>query len=566
MRAAIILFVVVVVSTVFALGREHFFPNLDYNNPQQAMGYVPGIVRPVSQQEVIMVQQQMMLQKYMEHQERMIRLKQQGKSTATPTPTRIPNKAASKPLVEAFSDSDSDSDSDDESNVTVNVSMNITNAYQQPQVNFQQDIPVDAILAPTQTVFASPPSTPSPPSNTSPPSPLSSLPPLSPLSPSLDPASPSPTPFPFASFPTLAPLASLPTLAPAPQPPFNLYTTPSPSSNDYQPMTLAPAPQYQFDEPPDLSDTNNIGINPVWEVTPTPVPVPRPTPEPTTEAPPLITPDLEPPAINQPPSQPALPFVPLPAEKPRVTPSPPSDFTNFPSFFDQGQPVFPTTPIDQPLPQQPASPPISPPESPIIAPSPTNAYTSEDNVLYKSEVIYRSTPEDVRNMLAAINNERLCAQNGSGPLELDDDLSKAAQLQSDTLVGEGYNKSNPHIGIDGSRVWDRVSKVIGREFNTVYDKVNENLFITYSSNELGDDKVEIWIPKPEFVVEKWMCSPDHKDTQLGIYWTHIGLAYAEGTSKDYKGVWTAVYAEKSSVSPEGFPKGAKGNCTAYACK
>jgi uncharacterized protein YkwD len=201
--------------------------------------------------------------------------------------------------------------------------------------------------------------------------------------------------------------------------------------------------------------------------------------------------------------------------------------------------------------------------SPPIAPSPNR---SEDNVLYKSEIIYRSTAEDVSKLLAAINNERVCAQNGSGPLELDDDLSKAAQIQSETLVSAGYNKSNPHIGIDGSQAWDRVSRVLGKEFNTVYDKVNENLFVAYSSSELGDEKTEVWIPKPDFVVEKWMCSTDHKDTQLGIYWTHIGLAYAEGTSKDYKGVWTAVYAEKSGISREGFPKGAKGNCTAYTCK
>lgn len=495
MRAAIILLLIIIVSVVF-IKLEHFLPDVDYDNPQQAMGFVPGIVRPVSEAEVMMVQQQMMFKKYIEARQKILKARRARRRAGNTSQT-----TTTLPTVEAFHESSSDSDSDDEgghggANMTVNLSMNFegNGALQYPAAaSYQYQggegvVGIDdvgGLLQSEPDVYA----------------------PTTTATPTVQPQSASPTPTStIASFPA--------TLTPLP------------------PST--PEPKQPFDDPPNLDDTNNIGINPSKNQ-PTPTsPVPQTTlgPGAGTATTTTLGPTSAPNTTFD--STTASPSTPSPVVDDVVIHDAPSG--NSGDFADTNL-YRPPTQVD-----------------------------SVDNVIESSPVIYRSTPAEIIAMVDAINNERLCAKNGAGPLELDDDLAKAAKMHSETLVSVGYNKSNPHIGVDGTEPWDRVSMALGKVFTLYYYKVSENLSIMFSDADLTDDeKNEVWKPKIEAVIYGWMCSPDHKNNQLDPYWTHVGVAYAEGTREKFKGVWTVVFGQKKDVALEGFPEGAEGSCRLYRC-
>lgn len=183
-----------------------------------------------------------------------------------------------------------------------------------------------------------------------------------------------------------------------------------------------------------------------------------------------------------------------------------------------------------------------------------------DNIVARGPIIASTTKDGVQAVLQAINNERLCSLTGGGPLELDDDLAKAAQAHANSLVSEGYNSRDPHIGLNGSRPQDRVTAALMRDYNTVYTKVTENIYTEYTGVDKVDWNQRMWLTEPTKAVDAWACSPDHQKTQCDPDITHIGIAYAEGTNSMFKTVWTVVFGEKNDIPKERFPTGAKGDC------
>lgn len=88
------------------------------------------------------------------------------------------------------------------------------------------------------------------------------------------------------------------------------------------------------------------------------------------------------------------------------------------------------------------------------------------------------------------------------PLELDERLTKAAQVHADDMY---YNKFFSHQGSDGSRVGERAERAGFEWWN-----VGENISSGY--------------PDPKAAFEGWKASPGHCRNMMAAYFKKMGVA------------------------------------------
>ncbi|MDR2183909.1 MAG: CAP domain-containing protein, partial [Clostridiales bacterium] len=116
------------------------------------------------------------------------------------------------------------------------------------------------------------------------------------------------------------------------------------------------------------------------------------------------------------------------------------------------------------------------------------------------------------------------ANHGVSPLTFHAAMSTAARGHSNDML---VNNMRGHIGSDGSRVGDRLTRA------------GVNNFSGWSEN------VSYRTSTPHAVVQGWMNSPDHRRNILNSNRTHIGVGVA--FSFDGLNVTRAVHTQKFTI-------------------
>lgn len=120
-------------------------------------------------------------------------------------------------------------------------------------------------------------------------------------------------------------------------------------------------------------------------------------------------------------------------------------------------------------------------------------------------------------LLSIINQKR--AENGAGPLELDDSLTAVAFSHSLDMVQRNFfDHNNP----DGLSPFDRMG----------------NHGISYSS---AAENIAAGQETPEEVIESWMVSDGHRENILNPVYTKIGIGIARGGT--YGIYWTICFTD-----------------------
>jgi uncharacterized protein YkwD len=145
------------------------------------------------------------------------------------------------------------------------------------------------------------------------------------------------------------------------------------------------------------------------------------------------------------------------------------------------------------------------------------AQTSQGGCVYSLNSDYEV------QILSLINNAR--AQNGAGPLALDDKLNAAALAHSMDMACNGIIS---HTGTDGS---------------TWYDRVKAQGFANYNS-----DRENIYVGDPAFGGDAqgaftwWMNSAIHHKTLMNPDQKLIGISYVYSKNSAYGGNYTTEFA------------------------
>ncbi|HYK08118.1 MAG TPA: CAP domain-containing protein [Candidatus Eisenbacteria bacterium] len=127
--------------------------------------------------------------------------------------------------------------------------------------------------------------------------------------------------------------------------------------------------------------------------------------------------------------------------------------------------------------------------------------TSKKNL---SGVLGVSVNVSTSDLLNLTNQKR--AEAGLSPLQLDGQLSQAAEAKAQNMFAKGYWA---HFAPDGTSPWDFIK---GAGYPYVY--AGENLARGFSSS--GD------------VVNAWMASPDHRANMLSAHYSDVGFAIEQG--------------------------------------
>jgi len=108
------------------------------------------------------------------------------------------------------------------------------------------------------------------------------------------------------------------------------------------------------------------------------------------------------------------------------------------------------------------------------------------------------------DLLSLTNAKR--AEAGLGPLQLDNQLSEAAQAKAQDMFAKGYWA---HFAPDGKSPWDFI-----RAAGYSYIYAGENLARGFTTST--------------DVINAWMASPDHRANMLNGHYTDVGFAIAQG--------------------------------------
>jgi uncharacterized protein YkwD len=133
-------------------------------------------------------------------------------------------------------------------------------------------------------------------------------------------------------------------------------------------------------------------------------------------------------------------------------------------------------------------------------------------------LVQDGTPSMVSEVLALVNQHRLEA--GCGPLQLNPQLTTAAQLHSEDM---GRTGRVSHIGSNGSTFGERI-KATGY----VYSRAAENVAAGQSS--------------AQSVMAAWMNSAGHRTNILNCNYVHIGIGYYFSGTQPYYHYWTQDFA------------------------
>lgn len=129
---------------------------------------------------------------------------------------------------------------------------------------------------------------------------------------------------------------------------------------------------------------------------------------------------------------------------------------------------------------------------------------------------------DFINQVLELTNQ-FRAQNGLSPLQLNQELSAAAQDYSQDMAQQDFFS---HTGKDGSQPWDRAREV-GYEARAI----GENLAAGQRT--------------PAEVVQGWIDSPGHRANLLNSQYTEIGIGYYllenDTGSVNYNRYWTQLF-------------------------
>ena len=180
--------------------------------------------------------------------------------------------------------------------------------------------------------------------------------------------------------------------------------------------------------------------------------------------------------------------------------------------------------------------PVQPPKS--VKPDTSRRFAEiESEILTKINEL-RATSGYCKARLRS-TGEIVLALDVHGPTHVvkpDSLLTEAAALYADDLAKHGLG--TPHIGSDGSDVFDRVKslekphKYYGVTFPSRWESVGENATIFYEPNL---NKVA------EKAVNNWRESPDgHCQAQWSPKFFFAGVAVAKGTQPGSYGHWIAV--------------------------
>jgi len=130
-------------------------------------------------------------------------------------------------------------------------------------------------------------------------------------------------------------------------------------------------------------------------------------------------------------------------------------------------------------------------------------------------------PDFIDQVVDLINDER--TQANLDPLEMDSQLSEAAQLHSESMANDDFFS---HQGVDGSSPFDRIE-----DAGYQYSRAAENIAAGHQT--------------PEAVVQGWMNSSGHRANILNPNFTEIGVGYedlANDTgSVNYNSYWTTTF-------------------------
>jgi len=130
-------------------------------------------------------------------------------------------------------------------------------------------------------------------------------------------------------------------------------------------------------------------------------------------------------------------------------------------------------------------------------------------------------PDFIDQVVDLINVER--SQANLDPLQMDRQLSEAAQLHSESMADDDFFS---HYGVDGSSPFDRIE-----EAGYQYSRAAENIAAGYQT--------------PEAVVQAWMNSSGHRANILNSDLTEIGVGYEylanDMGSLNYSSYWTTTF-------------------------
>lgn len=136
----------------------------------------------------------------------------------------------------------------------------------------------------------------------------------------------------------------------------------------------------------------------------------------------------------------------------------------------------------------------------------------------QNDDVNMSDQQMVQEVVQLTNEER--RKQGLSPLEIDDQLTKAAQGKSEDMANEGYfSHQSPNYGSPFDML---------RQFDISYKTAAENIAAGQQS--------------PEAVVKTWMNSEGHRANILNESITHIGVGYEEGGSMGT--YWTQLFIQK----------------------
>lgn len=173
----------------------------------------------------------------------------------------------------------------------------------------------------------------------------------------------------------------------------------------------------------------------------------------------------------------------------------------------------------------------------------------------QSKVVWATTEEFIKGVLAEINAARKCINILANPLVLDESLQKAAQWMANDMVMNAARSGNRHIDSGNNQVTQRARK---EGFNPAYT-VAENLLAIPKGQvpQTGVDKKDI--------VERWLCSKQDRELMVDKSYTHCGIAFARGKLADPEvAVCLVLGAVPSSPTPKN-PLLATTKCTDYKC-
>lgn len=157
--------------------------------------------------------------------------------------------------------------------------------------------------------------------------------------------------------------------------------------------------------------------------------------------------------------------------------------------------------------------------SEIIA---ANKQFPNPNLIYPGQKVnipnLNATKSIEQQVINLTNQER--AKNGLKPLIADWELSRVARYKSMDMRDKNY--------------FSHDSPTYGSPFTMM-----KNFGIHYRS---AGENIAAGQPTPQEVVRAWMNSPGHRQNILSSSYTHIGVGYAKGGTRNY--YWTQQFISK----------------------